>query len=526
MRADGSGRADDVAGRDPVQRLLARSYARIGSRGTLLAVIACGWGIIVITAAVTVAWLARYLRASVGHALLVGGVAEGLGLIGLAVGLALSRDTLATVADWSRRPHTEARAVQTWPLVERLPFLAVTRIATAIFVLECAALTPVGVLSLDTPAYTAILFVLVIATAVVPTCLFVIFGIDLVFRPLLEEVAAHLPDDYVPETASWRLRTKAISAVPGVTLFTAMTVGAFADATDNRSAQLALTIGVAFAMTGIATLLLFVVTRATLDPLDELTAATRRVRDGDLETEVPLLSTDDLGGLTVGFNRMLAGLREREHYREELQSSRARIVAAADAERRRVERDLHDGAQQHLVLLQLQLGLLERRTDGDPELATQVSELRAGLARALDELRDLAHGIYPQVLGSDGLPAALRDAAQRAALPTEVACDGAGRYRPELETAIYFCCLEALQNAGKHAGEGATATIRIAEHDGMLEFEIADTGRGFDAGTAAHSSGLQNMTDRIGALGGVLEVTSNPGAGTVIAGTVPISAGT
>jgi signal transduction histidine kinase len=181
-----------------------------------------------------------------------------------------------------------------------------------------------------------------------------------------------------------------------------------------------------------------------------------------------------------------------------------------------VERDLHDGAQQQLVLARLKLARLSR----DPSRQELVGELERDLDRALGELRDLAHGLYPQVLESDGLPGALGEAARNAAIPTTFDCDGAGRYRPQLEAAVYFCCLEALQNAAKHAGEGARATVRLLERDRRLEFEVSDDGVGFEQAPPGH--GLQNIADRIGALGGEVRIRSRPGNGTSVAGMVPV----
>jgi signal transduction histidine kinase len=150
------------------------------------------------------------------------------------------------------------------------------------------------------------------------------------------------------------------------------------------------------------------------------------------------------------------------------------------------------------------------------------AELRHELERALSELRDLAHGIYPPLLENEGLPGALGAAVRRAGLPATLSCDGAGRYSRELEAAVYFCCLEALQNASKHAGDGAKAELELAERDGALRFTVADDGHGYDAASINGSAGLQNMTDRIGALGGSLQIVSSPGYGTTVKGTVPI----
>jgi signal transduction histidine kinase len=165
--------------------------------------------------------------------------------------------------------------------------------------------------------------------------------------------------------------------------------------------------------------------------------------------------------------------------------------------------------------------VLAREVADDPKASALVEHLRGDLDRALAELRDLAHGIYPPLLENEGLPGALGEAAQRAAIPTTLEADGAGRYPPELEAAVYFCCLEALQNAAKHGGDGARATITLAERDNALAFTVSDDGPGFDTASQNGSAGLQNMTDRIGALGGTLRIESAPGNGTKITGTLP-----
>jgi signal transduction histidine kinase len=217
-------------------------------------------------------------------------------------------------------------------------------------------------------------------------------------------------------------------------------------------------------------------------------------------------------------------LEEVKRQAEELRVSRARVVAAADAERRKIERDLHDGAQQHLVALAVSVRLARQLADSDPDTTKEMlDQLGVDLQEAVQELRNLAHGIYPPLLMDRGLEAALGAAAGRAALPTSVEAEEVGRYEQQVEAAIYFCCLEALQNAGKHAGEGAEATITLREEEGKLLFEVADTGAGFDLGSsAAKGHGFVNMSDRIGAIGGTLAVDSAPGKGTRIAGAVPV----
>jgi signal transduction histidine kinase len=240
---------------------------------------------------------------------------------------------------------------------------------------------------------------------------------------------------------------------------------------------------------------------------------------------------DELGELTASYNAMIRGLRERESLREDklrlvddLRASRERLAATADAERRKVERDLHDGAQQSLVLLRLKLGMLDKRAQHSPELLELVHAARADLDRALKEIRDLAHGIYPAALQDGGLRSALEDLSQRSAIPVRIKCDGAGRYPPQVEAAVYFCCVEALQNAAKYAGEGATATVHLADADGQLEFAIEDDGHGYDPEQPRSPlGGVQNIIDRVGALGGAVAVRSAPGAGTTVMASIPVS---
>ncbi|HET7489653.1 MAG TPA: histidine kinase [Acidimicrobiales bacterium] len=218
-----------------------------------------------------------------------------------------------------------------------------------------------------------------------------------------------------------------------------------------------------------------------------------------------------------------ASLDEVRRQAEELRASRARIVAASDAARRQIERNLHDGAQQHLVALAVNIRLARTLADKDPSMVAGILEdLGTGIQDAVQELRSLAHGIYPPLLVDRGLVEALSAAAGRAALPTELHADGVGRYPADVEAAVYFCCLEALQNAGKHAGEGATASVRVWEEEGGLLFEVADTGAGFDLGDRGSGAGFVNMGDRVGAIGGSLAVHSALGEGTRISGRIPL----
>jgi signal transduction histidine kinase len=220
-----------------------------------------------------------------------------------------------------------------------------------------------------------------------------------------------------------------------------------------------------------------------------------------------------------------ASLDDVRRHAEELRASRARIVAASDAARRRIERDLHDGAQQRLVALAVNLRLIRDMADDDPNKAkAMLDETTEDLRDTIQELRELAHGIYPPLLVDSGLAEALRAAARRGPADTVVETDGLGRYEPEVEAAVYFCCLEALQNASKHAGADASITVRLWEDAGALLFKVSDDGPGFDPSAKGKGQGFVNMADRLGAIGGRLQVESQPGHGTTISGMVPLSA--
>ena len=221
-------------------------------------------------------------------------------------------------------------------------------------------------------------------------------------------------------------------------------------------------------------------------------------------------------GLALRNARLTAELRATI---DALRASRRRLVRAQDDERQRIERNLHDGAQQQLVALSVGLAVLDAATD-DPQVRELAGQLRAGLRAALDDLRALARGIYPPLLADRGLAAALRAQADRAPTPVHVDADGVGRLTRETEATVYFCVLEALQNVAKYAGASLT-TVQLRQAGGRLTFLVADDGAGFDLAGPMTGSGLQGMRDRLAALGGSLTVGSAPGRGTTVAGVLP-----
>ena len=206
---------------------------------------------------------------------------------------------------------------------------------------------------------------------------------------------------------------------------------------------------------------------------------------------------------------------------EELRASRQRLVKAQDEERRRIERNIHDGAQQQLVALAVKANLAQSIAKRDPDkVELMLGQLKDEATEALENLRDLARGIYPPLLADKGLATALESQASRSTVPVSLESDGIERYPQEIEAAVYFCCLEALQNIAKYA-EASTAIVRLSDGSGTLAFEVTDDGRGFDPASTGYGTGLQGMADRLDALGGSFEVRSVPGQGTTVLGRVP-----
>ncbi len=206
----------------------------------------------------------------------------------------------------------------------------------------------------------------------------------------------------------------------------------------------------------------------------------------------------------------------------DLAASRRRLVDVADAERRRIQRDLHDGAQQHLLAMRMKLDRAVEAMHTEPRRGeTILVEIGHDMEDALSDIRSLAAGVYPPLLAAYGLEQALRSVALRVSIDVSLTARGLGRYSPEVEAAVYFCCLEALQNVVKHGGEGASVALALAQEDGALQVLVADAGTGFDPGARSRSGGLVNMRDRIEAVGGRLEISSAVGAGTRVWGSVP-----
>lgn len=253
-------------------------------------------------------------------------------------------------------------------------------------------------------------------------------------------------------------------------------------------------------------------------------SVTKPVNESLTPTEEKLLS--DLGrqaGLVLRNVQLTADLLARL---AELRASRQRLIAAQDETRRRLERNLHDGAQQQLVALKVGLslaeGMAEDLGDEGKPLLDMLGAMKAQMGDALENLRDLARGIYPPLLAAEGLPSALASQARKASVNVDVQARDIGRYDQDAEAAVYFCVLEALQNISKYA-EASSVVLRLHEKDGILHFEVKDDGRGFDPTCTEKGAGSHNMVDRLEALDGHLEIHSQLGHGTSVLGTIPVT---
>jgi signal transduction histidine kinase len=250
---------------------------------------------------------------------------------------------------------------------------------------------------------------------------------------------------------------------------------------------------------------------------DEPTVAI--VHDPQLNDNPELLEAAGAIALLAAENAALdAGWTEALH---ELERSRARLIRAADDERRKFERNLHDSVQQQLISIKLRLEVEAAEDELSESRREQLLGIAQDVEAALAEVRQIAHGLYPPLLVASGLSAALRRLHEHAVSPPEIDAVGVGRYPPDIESAVYYCCLEAIQNALKHGGDGVHVSVALREEGEQLTFRVSDDGPGFAVGEL-RGLGLQNMEDRLGALGGRLTIDTVPGRGTTISGHVPL----
>jgi len=239
-------------------------------------------------------------------------------------------------------------------------------------------------------------------------------------------------------------------------------------------------------------------------------SASRSVLDAQLFIVVAALSTVSFAAVASDRERLAGALR----------ASLSRVVETSERERQRLERDLHDGAQAQLVAIQIRLELARELSDR-AQIIEQIDEGQRDLEAAIDELRSLAHGIYPPELRAFGPAGALQSLASSSSVPVEVIDTGVGRLSDATEAAIYFCACEAIQNTAKHAGPGARATVELSRRDHEIRLTVSDDGAGMPSGRNGDGIGITSMRDRIGAVGGQLDIISAPRNGTSIQATIP-----
>src|SRR4051812_13646958 len=242
--------------------------------------------------------------------------------------------------------------------------------------------------------------------------------------------------------------------------------------------------------------------------------------DAQLEDDPELLNAAGAVALLAAENARLDA--SSNDALQALRESRARIVRAGDAERRKVEQNLHDGVQQRLIAVGIEVSLVAESVAGDVATRGKLHRVSTGIEQALEDLREVAHGIYPPAFADLGLVSALGRMGVHSRASLTVQGSGVDRHSPEIESAVYYSCLEAIQNASKHGGPAVAITVALREQAGELTFRVSDDGPGFDPSRAQPGAGLHNMRDRLGALDGRLSITSAPGPGTTVTGRVPL----
>jgi signal transduction histidine kinase len=259
-------------------------------------------------------------------------------------------------------------------------------------------------------------------------------------------------------------------------------------------------------------------TKAVVRPVRRAAAMARQLAAGDLSVRMPETGAAEIHALERSFNTMGTSLEANQ---VELTASRARVVAAADETRRRIERDLHDGTQQRLLSLALELRAAEAAVPPDlPQLEAQLSRTATGLAEVVAELQEISRGIHPAVLSKGGLGPAIKALARRSVIPVELHLRTDRRLSAPLEVAAYYVVSEALTNAAKHS-QASMVRIDVATADAVLRLSVSDDGVG--GADASRGSGLIGLRDRIESLGGTIEVTGAPGTGTSILARIPIN---
>lgn len=512
---------------------LARAYRR-STLGYVALFVGVLITVIVVYTGASVWIFARYfdLSASEFRRFLVAG--ESGPIVGLIISAVVSARKEPGITDWLSGGGTGDRAMEAWDGLAGLPTRLVLRSMLIIGALTAPLLAlAVNWAELGTLPLGMLLFGMVILN--LGCASFALVLLDIFLRPIRTEIDQALPRDFQPTHLGVRMNRR-ITGELFLLIFPPAILTTGLVAPEGGGAEgFARSFLVGGLVTGVfAALIGQVFVERVSGPVRDLLLGTRAVTAGDLTVRVPLASTDEHLALAGSFNRMVQGLSERQalaDHNEELQAevqrqleevreSRARIVTAADEARQRVERDLHDGAQQRLVSLALGLRLAEVRLgdDADPVLRETLSNLADELGLAIEELRELASGLHPRVLQDQGLAAGLEALTMRSPVPVALECVPEGRLPATVEAAAYFLVAEALSNVAKHA-RANNVRVRAAEVDGELSVHVEDDGIG-----GAHlnsGSGLRGLQDRVEAFAGTLVIDSPPGGGTTLRARIP-----
>jgi len=339
--------------------------------------------------------------------------------------------------------------------------------------------------------------------------------IELAQRPVRRMLGPLVPRGQPSQPEGPTLGIRVALSILGISLVTGAGVAIVATIDDTVESFGGLLLVATATSLSFGGLLAVLLSRSLLAPLDDLLDTARLVTAGRLDLRVAVTSSDEIGEVAGAFNEMLDAI---ERSSAEVRASRERIVAASDAERRRIERNIHDGAQQQLVALALELRTMQARLGYEPEAVSRLEAALDHLQTALDDLRELAQGLHPSILSTDGLAPALQQLAERATGAVTVEADGQ-RWPEMIESTAWFVASEALANVAKYA-HASSVSVSAKQRDGHLVVTITDDGIG--GAHADEGSGLRGLADRVEAVGGLFDVVSPPGAGTILTAWLPV----
>jgi signal transduction histidine kinase len=505
---------------------LEAAYQRLGWR-LFGAYVAAAWLAALVMAVIGGIGMARIQRLSLSAALELLGLLLAIVLVGIPAGVGGSVRLMRPLRALDRDASAEELAAA-WQAGQSLP----VRVSALNGVIALLWIVPASILDLAwvAPGVDTALVVLIVLFAPIGLTLAMaagVFGAQLVMSPINRDLARRL--GRLPEPRfETPVRLKLLVLVPAITITTAGW-GVLLGAVPGENHVVLLR---GFVIALVATLIVVVpitllLAYSMLAPLDDLLQATNRLKVGNFDVPVPELSADEYGRLGRSLNQAMAGLaerqrlaRENQHLLDAVRQSRARIVAASDAERRRVERNIHDGAQQRLVALSLELRMLQDRAAAreEPELEGMAAAAGTSLRAALQELRELARGLHPPVLEADGLAAAVRQLAARSPVPVTARIPDE-RLPTAIESTAYFVLSEGLANVAKYS-QASSAEVSVTRAADQLVVEITDDGIG--GAVLGAGSGLSGLADRVAALDGRLELTSPAGAGTRLRAELPL----